>query len=297
MGEGAEEAESGVVDGGEGSSAEDGSSEVSAVGDPGAVAGEHGTGGDGVAGGADEAEVESDAEAGAGATEAGAGAGATASATSDKVRGARSGAARARGGRGTARPIPHTAIPVLGADDGAAAGGGSASSHDVSLNSVGVAANFTHHRGGGGPKEKIGQGHFDADGILKQLYIPRTETWKGAKVNRLIVSKAAPENKYHPAGKMHAEALPASDLTVTFDTCAVIGNGGVLVHNEYGDAIDRHDAVFRFNDGPTQGFEKLVGSKTTFRIINNNWSRAWLRKRARGATEVGSRGGGGGGGN
>jgi len=47
------------------------------------------------------------------------------------------------------------------------------------------------------------------------------------------------------------------------------------VHNEYGDAIDRHDAVFRFNDGPTQTFEKLVGSKTTFRIVNNNWSRAW----------------------
>ena len=40
------------------------------------------------------------------------------------------------------------------------------------------------------------------------------------------------------------------------------------------------------NDGPTQTFEKLVGAKTTFRIINNNWSRSWLRKRARGASEV-----------
>ena len=84
---------------------------------------------------------------------------------------------------------------------------------------------------------------------------------------------------------MDVDTLPHSDLTVTFDTCAVIGNGGVLVHNEYGEAIDKHDAVFRFNDGPTQTFEKLVGSKTTFRIINNNWSRSWLRKRARGASE------------
>lgn len=154
------------------------------------------------------------------------------------------------------------------------------------MDGVGVASNFTRHSGSG-PKEKLGHGVEAAKvaAILKQLYLPKTETWADAKVNRLIVNKNAPENKYHPARKMDVESLPHSDLTVTFDTCAVIGNGGVLVHNEYGEAIDRHDAVFRFNDGPTQTFEKLVGSKTTFRIINNNWSRSWLRKRARGASE------------
>ena len=178
---------------------------------------------------------------------------------------------------------------------GAGVGGGPRGTHDggqrgtpggLSLDGVGVAANFTRHAGSG-PKEKLGHGVDAAKvaAILKQLYLPKTETWADAKVNRLIVNKNAPENKYHPARKMDPETLPHSDLTVTFDTCAVVGNGGVLVHDEYGEAIDAHDAVFRFNDGPTATFEKLVGSKTTFRIINNNWSRAWMRKRARGASE------------
>jgi hypothetical protein len=169
---------------------------------------------------------------------------------------------------------------------GGGGGGGSGGLSGLTLDGVGVASNFTRHSGAG-PKEKLGHGVDAAKvaSILSQLYLPKTSTWAAAKVNRLIVSRNAPENKYLTARKMDLETLPQSDLAVTFDSCAVIGNGGVLVHDEYGDAIDRHDAVFRFNDGPTQTFEKLVGSKTTFRIINNSWSRAWLRKRARGTTE------------
>ena len=43
--------------------------------------------------------------------------------------------------------------------------------------------------------------------------------------------------------------------------------------------------VIRFNDGPTEGFENIVGSRTTFRTINNNWSNAWSRKPPRGANQ------------
>uniref|UniRef100_A0A8C1KB65 CMP-N-acetylneuraminate-beta-galactosamide-alpha-2,3-sialyltransferase 1 n=1 Tax=Cyprinus carpio TaxID=7962 RepID=A0A8C1KB65_CYPCA len=50
-------------------------------------------------------------------------------------------------------------------------------------------------------------------------------------------------------------------------TCAVVGNSGNLKGSHYGALIDAHDLVIRINKGPTEGFERDVGSKTTHRII------------------------------
>uniref|UniRef100_A0A672K6N8 CMP-N-acetylneuraminate-beta-galactosamide-alpha-2,3-sialyltransferase 1-like n=1 Tax=Sinocyclocheilus grahami TaxID=75366 RepID=A0A672K6N8_SINGR len=50
-------------------------------------------------------------------------------------------------------------------------------------------------------------------------------------------------------------------------TCAVVGNSANLVGSHYGSLIDLHDVVFRLNKGPTKGYEKDVGSKTTHRIL------------------------------
>ncbi|XP_072530387.1 CMP-N-acetylneuraminate-beta-galactosamide-alpha-2,3-sialyltransferase 1-like [Salminus brasiliensis] len=49
--------------------------------------------------------------------------------------------------------------------------------------------------------------------------------------------------------------------------CAVVGNSGNLEGSHYGPLIDAHDFVIRINAGPTTGFEKDVGSKTTHRAI------------------------------
>ena len=59
-----------------------------------------------------------------------------------------------------------------------------------------------------------------------------------------------------------------------FDNCAVVGNSGTLLESEFGNDIDSHDVVFRFNQGITEGYEPHVGKKTTFRILNKHQSGA-----------------------
>nr|XP_058140768.1 alpha-N-acetylgalactosaminide alpha-2,6-sialyltransferase 2 isoform X2 [Dasypus novemcinctus] len=46
--------------------------------------------------------------------------------------------------------------------------------------------------------------------------------------------------------------------------CAVVGNGGILNGSRQGPHIDAHDYVFRLNGAVTRGFERDVGTKTSF---------------------------------
>ncbi|CAG0919843.1 unnamed protein product [Notodromas monacha] len=50
-----------------------------------------------------------------------------------------------------------------------------------------------------------------------------------------------------------------------FNSCAVVTNAGSLL----GSNLDAHEVVMRFNHAPVTGFEKDVGTKTTFRVINS----------------------------
>ncbi|TSR63310.1 CMP-N-acetylneuraminate-beta-galactosamide-alpha-2,3-sialyltransferase 2 [Bagarius yarrelli] len=50
-------------------------------------------------------------------------------------------------------------------------------------------------------------------------------------------------------------------------TCAVVGNSANLIRSHYGALIDAHDFVFRMNKGPTKGYERDVGAKTTHRAM------------------------------
>nr|XP_033817411.1 alpha-N-acetylgalactosaminide alpha-2,6-sialyltransferase 2-like [Geotrypetes seraphini] len=52
--------------------------------------------------------------------------------------------------------------------------------------------------------------------------------------------------------------------------CAVVGNGGILNGSRQGKAIDDHDFVFRLNGAVIRGFEKDVGTKTSFYAFTVN---------------------------
>lgn len=68
------------------------------------------------------------------------------------------------------------------------------------------------------------------------------------------------------------ELFDSFNVDVDFDdihTIAIVGNSGTLLDTEYGSEIDRHDCVIRFNAAQIKGYERHVGSKTTFRFINN----------------------------
>jgi len=66
--------------------------------------------------------------------------------------------------------------------------------------------------------------------------------------------------------------LPRSMLggKANFKSCAIVGNAGHLAKGAYGAAIDRHDAVMRFNVLSIGGAHaKMVGRKTDFRVLNH----------------------------
>lgn len=94
------------------------------------------------------------------------------------------------------------------------------------------------------------------------LWLEKCPTFKslfvGTVNNQLLESGIVPDRdplKYHIRNK--------------HDSCAIIGNGGGLLLAPLGEQIDKHDAIFRFNGGPTFGFEENVGKRTTYRLDNS----------------------------
>ncbi|GBG70091.1 hypothetical protein CBR_g5723 [Chara braunii] len=114
------------------------------------------------------------------------------------------------------------------------------------------------HRGGGGdkaaPKERTSNEEV-IGAILKHLLLPGTPRWRKTNVTRVVVHKGRPENVHWGQFDTPGHLLPDKDVTSfwNFKNCAVVGNSGTLLLDRYGEAIDRHNAVIRFNNGPTQG--------------------------------------------
>mmetsp|Transcript_28915 Transcript_28915/g.81432 ORF Transcript_28915/g.81432 Transcript_28915/m.81432 type:complete len:333 (+) Transcript_28915:184-1182(+) len=144
-------------------------------------------------------------------------------------------------------------------------------------------------------KEKIA-GRIDiskASNVLKDVLIPRTLEWNEL-VTRVVLSKKNPllPASFPKASYTTAEATrkmrylyPEDDLRTDYNTCAVVGNAGMMLAVEYGRDIDAHDVVIRLNDGPTANWTQWVGSKTTIRILNNYWTKRYKWTRPKGANE------------
>jgi len=127
----------------------------------------------------------------------------------------------------------------------------------------------------------------DLKDLMDGIQVPKNGLWKAARAPQLMVHTLPFAEKAF--GKDLAENLeldgciPNIDFMRRGKTCAVVGNGGVnLKDSNQGYGIDGADIVIRFNDGPTVGFEKYVGRKTTFRLINNQWSRHVAEKGPKG---------------
>eukprot|EP00854_Cymbomonas_tetramitiformis_P008455 gene8455-10048_t len=67
-----------------------------------------------------------------------------------------------------------------------------------------------------------------------------------------------------------ASARPTNDYKwKQWGSCAMVGRSPVIKIEENGRAIDKHDAVWRFNLQSTKGYSNFVGKKTHVRLINN----------------------------
>ncbi|XP_065844788.1 CMP-N-acetylneuraminate-beta-galactosamide-alpha-2,3-sialyltransferase 1-like, partial [Oscarella lobularis] len=59
-------------------------------------------------------------------------------------------------------------------------------------------------------------------------------------------------------------------------SCAVVGSSDNMIGSNYGSLIDSHDVVIRMNVIPTKGYEKDVGTKTTFQTLYIGIKKAYI---------------------
>ena len=54
-----------------------------------------------------------------------------------------------------------------------------------------------------------------------------------------------------------------------YASCAVVGSSDILRLAPAGQQIDDHELVWRLNNAPTRGWEAMVGSRTSVRVVNH----------------------------
>ncbi len=56
----------------------------------------------------------------------------------------------------------------------------------------------------------------------------------------------------------------------SYNSCAVVGNSGILLNSTYGAFIDSHEMVMRINNAKIRGFKRFVGAKTSIAFMNSH---------------------------
>jgi len=154
-----------------------------------------------------------------------------------------------------------------------------------------------------GGRRRGGTGTTPISGKYSQGYFGCERIWgkiKNENENKAVRVDAIPDNELSPGlravkmcikdiSKCGADAmrgaaeLPSTSLINAlpnsgkkkYNSCAVVGNAGTLLKSKaYGEAIDKHDVVMRFNVMTlTAELASNVGTRTTYRMINHLRSR------------------------
>lgn len=97
-----------------------------------------------------------------------------------------------------------------------------------------------------------------------------TLTKSSVRVGQLMHYDYSSHKYVFSIGENFRSLLPDSSpiLNKRYNTCAVVGNSGILTGSRCGAAIDAYDFVFRCNFAPTEVFRRDVGRHTNLTTFN-----------------------------
>lgn len=112
---------------------------------------------------------------------------------------------------------------------------------------------------------------------MKTCFVPETTVfiYENITADDMVFEQTFNRWRSNKVGFSHKRKLcSVSELGSTFktmtmqETCAIIGNGGIILDSGCGEEIDSHDCVLRANMAETDGYSEDVGSKTTLMMVN-----------------------------
>eukprot|EP00058_Branchiostoma_floridae_P016354 XP_002601842.1 hypothetical protein BRAFLDRAFT_75941 [Branchiostoma floridae] len=103
--------------------------------------------------------------------------------------------------------------------------------------------------------------------FTKKLH-PDVHLVKGVKMENLALYKTVKcEENETSLSNVHCQT-DYSTYIGHYNTCAVVGNSGVLLESRCGAEIDSKDYVIRIDIPPVRGYEKDVGERTSMTVLN-----------------------------